>query len=129
MSINKNHGLRNHASSPSTIANNEHHDPSGAQKNLDGSPGTIDFIIPDSTVKTAVEPYAVLRVSNTTAGTLYLFTGKDSDAPAGAPTVLTGLAFPAGLTEMVFCGASDDEKESIVCKASAIGLQIIVMKS
>ena len=129
MSINKNHGLRNHASSPSTIHNNEHHDPSGSRKVIDGSPATPDVIISDSTVETPVEDYAVLRVTNTTAGTLYLYVGKESNVPAGAPVITDGIAFTAGQSEMIFCGASDDEKESIVTKASAIGLQVIVMKS
>jgi hypothetical protein len=129
MSGNKNLGLRNHASSPASIANNEHHDPSGSKKVIDGSAATIREIIADSTTKTPLEDYAVLRVTNTTGAVEYLFVGKDSDAPAGVPTILNGMAFPAGHSEMVFCGVADDNKESIVCKASVVGLQVIIMYS
>jgi hypothetical protein len=126
MSHNPKLGLFNNARSPGSIQNMEHHDPSGSQKSINGSPATVLSIIPDSTVKTPIHPYAVLRVVNTTGATAFFLACKDSDMP-GALTALNALAIPPNSAEVFHCGASDEDLESIVCKASVIGVQVAVM--
>ena len=127
MSSNKNLGLKNHSSSLGSIANMEHHDPSGSQKNLDGSPATPKNIYFDA-LEHVVEDYAVLRVANTTSAFIYLWVGEAGSAP-GTIDATTAIAIAPNFTECIFCGKSDDVQKSIAFKASAAGLQVIEMYS
>jgi len=120
-------GIRNHASSPSSIANMEHHDPSGSQKNLDGSAATVKAIHSDA-VEHTIEDFAVLRVANTTNAVAYLWVGEAGSSP-GAPAITNAIAIMPETSEMIFCGAFDDSQKSVAFKASIAGLQVIEMYS
>ena len=116
------------ASSPGTIANTEHHDKSGSQKNLNGTPGTVKEIIADSTAITPVDPGCVVRVTNTTGSTQFLFVGLNSEAPAGVPTIADSLALPPNHTEHLYIGLTVAPNEGTVLKSSSSSVQLIVME-
>lgn len=125
MSHNPKQGLRNNARSPGSIVNAQFHDASGAEKNLDGSPGVIGSI-PTSTATTPVKDYVMARVTNTTGSTEFFWAGRIDNAP-GTPDATNSFALPAGHVELFHLGASDDDKLSMAVKASAAGVQIVII--
>jgi len=123
---NKKQGLSGNARSPGSITNAQFHDASNSEKNLDGSPGVIGSVVATSTTTTNVKDYAMVRVTNTTGATAFFWAGKVSDAPA-TPTVTDSFAMPAGHVELFHLGASDDDMVSMAVKASAAGVQIVII--
>ena len=127
--FNPNQGLRNNARSPGSIDNAEHHDPSGSKKVIPGIPGTIDSIFATSSSKNPIPPASELWVVNTDAAIQYVYIGKDSGCPAGAPSITTGIAIPAGKGFAIHCGVSDDPMQSIVVKTSSNNVQVTLLQS
>lgn len=120
---NKKLGLRNHARSPGSIANAEHHDPSRAHRGMDGIPGTYqESKVTNDALVHAVEDHTVLRVANDTGATVYVWVGAAEDVP-GTVDATNGIAVLANSVEVIHCGAID-AMSSVAYKASA-GIQII----
>lgn len=120
-------GLRNQARSPGSIVNAQHHDLTGSQKSMNGSPATLNAIIADSTVLTSLEDFEILRVVNTTGATAFFWHGRRDQDP-GALTAANAFALPAGHVEVFLCGATDDVMQSMACKASVSGVQVARIK-
>jgi len=128
MSHNPKIGLNNHARSPGSIANAQHHDPSGSEKSINGSPATIKSVIATSTTLTPVSNFAVVRVVNTTGSTAFFWSGKMSDDP-GVLSAANALALPPNSSEVFHCGASDDDKISMGVKTNVVGVQVVIMEN
>lgn len=122
-------GLRTSARSPGSIQNEQHHDDTAIQRSGNGMPASMDRILADSTVKTAIQDNQPLWVSNTSASWQYVFVGKDADCPAGAPSITTGMGIAPNTSVLMFSGKSDDDQQSIVVKASAATVQVVVLKN
>lgn len=120
-------GVKN-ARNPSSIANEEHHDPTAAGKQGQGILASIKEVIATSTTAKPVEDNAVLWVCNRDSAVQYLFAGKASDAPATVDST-NGLALPPNFAGHVFCPESDDDIQSIVCKTSNVLVHITVLNS
>ncbi len=121
-------GLKNGARNPGSIANIQHHDPSGAQKNLSGIAGTIKSVVATSTTATPLTPEASLWVVNRNAATQYVFVGKASDAPVTVDAT-NGMALPPNFGTMIFCGISDDLQDAIVVKTSHADVHVTILES
>lgn len=121
-------GLKGTARNPSTIANQQHHDKSNAERDISGSPGTVDRIISTSATLQFVENHRVLRVANTNAAWQYLFIGEEADAPGGAPDISNGIAIPPNFYENIYLGELESTN-SIFIKSSSNDVQIVVMES
>lgn len=115
------------SSSPTVIQNAQHHDTSLGHRAIDGSPGTPELIIPDSTVLTAVEDYKVIRVTNTTGALAFLYIGTAADDP-GALSITNAIALEPNKAEHFFLGKFEDDSESVHVKASAASVQIVVFE-
>jgi hypothetical protein len=122
-------GLRTTVRSPNSIVNEQNHDDTASQRSANGVPASIDQIISPSTAKTAITDNQMLIVSNTSASWNYVFVGKDSDCPLGAPDITNGIGVPPNSQTLFICGKSDDPNESIVVKASNATVQIVVVKN
>lgn len=120
-------GLKTNARSPGSIANAQHHDPSMAERDLAGSPGTPDIIVSDAATKRVVPNGAIIRVVNTDSSMQFLFIGKDGDVPAGAPDITDGIAIPPNFYENFYLGERKDG-ESIFIKASDNAVQVIIFE-
>lgn len=128
-SPNPTQGLRTSARSPGSIANEQHHDDSASQRSANGVPASIDRILADSTVKTPIQDNQMLIVNNTAAAWAYVFVGKDADCPGSAPTISNGIGVPPNSQTLMISGKSDDAQQSIVVKASAATVQVVVLKN
>jgi hypothetical protein len=122
-------GLKVNAKNPATIANDEHSDACHAARDMEGHSAAIKEIVTTSTTKKPVADFALLRVVNTNAAVQFIYIGKDSAAPAGAPDITNGLALPPNESIMLYCPATDDIKDSIVVKTSHATVQVIIMES
>lgn len=122
-------GLRTSARSPGSIQNEQHHDDTAIQRSGNGMPASMERILSDSTVKTPIQDNQPLWVSNTAAAWAYVFVGKDVDCPAGAPSITTGMGIAPNSSVLMFSGKSDDDQQSIVVKASAATVQVVVLKN
>jgi len=125
-------GLANNASSPGSIANRQHHDPSLSEKDVAGSPGTPDQIISDANTGNSgngqhVENFAVIRVLNTNVAIQFLFIGKEGDVP-GAPAIGDSIAIAPNFYENFYLGQLEAD-ESIFIKSSSDDVQVVVFKS
>lgn len=121
-------GLRKTARSPGSIVNEQAHDDTATQRSGNGIPASISLILADSTVKTPIQDNQPLLINNTANAWAYVFVGKDSDCPAGAPAITTGMGVPPNAQVLMFPGKSDDGLQSIVVKASAATVQVVVLK-
>ena len=123
----KNHkiGLKKHARSPGSIANAEHADCVGAHKEISGSPGMIREIHVDD-VEHAVDDFSIIRVTNDTGGTIFLWTGPAGENPT--VTSANGIAIPDGAAENFYLGAFDDDGISVAFKLSAAA-QVVVYEA
>lgn len=128
MSANPNQGLRKNARSPGSISNAQHHDPSGAEKSLNGIPATIQQVVATSTTKTPLEQFALLWVVNRDTAVQYIFVGKDSDVPLTV-SATNGMALPAGEGVLLHCGASDDDLQSMAVKSSNALVHVTILQS
>lgn len=128
MSMNPYVGLRKNSRSPGSITNMEHHDATGAQKNIDGTPSTIKSVIADSTVSTPLCSFSMVRVCNTDTVPQFIWFGKEGDEPVSLD-VTNSFALPAGYCDIFHIGASNDEKKSIVVQSSDSKVQVIVIES
>lgn len=117
-------GIRNKSRNPSAIANDQHNDSAGAQKNLGGSAAVFESILSASSAVNPLEKRAVLRVANTSASWQYVFVGSAADAPGGAPAIGTGLGMAPNSVEMIFT----DDTENLVVKSSSDTVQIAIIK-
>lgn len=122
----KNPGLPN-ARSPGSIQNNQHHDKSLSERDIAGSPGTVDRIISDSATLQDIPSKCVIRVLNTTGSTQFLFIGKEGDAPGGTPTISTGIAISPNFYENFYIGELAD-CASVHIKSSDNGVQVVVFE-
>lgn len=113
------------ARSPSSVNNQQHHDKSLSERDINGSPGTIGKIISNANTLQSVPELSVLRVTNTTASTQFLFIGEEADAPAGAPVLAEGFALPPNSVENFYVGQLLSKK-SVHIKASDAGVQVVV---
>lgn len=125
MSQNSRLGLKT-ARSPGSIHNMQHHDQSGSEKSIKGFPGTIREVLADSTVLTALENYALIRVCNTSASTAFIWTGPADQAPMTVD-VTNGFALPPNSCDVIYLGQSSDPKISMAVKASASAVQVVVL--
>lgn len=121
-------GLKTNARSPGSITNAQHHDPSMSERDIAGSPGTPDDIISDAATAQVVPKGAILRVMNTNAAVQYIFIGKQSDVPGGAPDISTGIAIAPNFYENFYLGERKDG-ESIFIKASSNDVQVVVYEA
>jgi len=120
--------LRNTARSPGSIQNEQAHDDCAVQRSGNGMIASMERIIATSTAKTAIQDNQPLMVNNTANAWAYVFVGKDSDCPAGAPDITTGMGVPPNSSVLMFPGKSDDDQQSIVVKTSAATVQVVVLK-
>lgn len=120
-------GLRKNARSPGSIQNAQHHDPSGAERSLNGTPATINKVIATSTTKEPLEPYAILWVVNRNTATQYIFVGKDEDVPVTVDAS-NGMALPPNYGILLHCGESNDNKQSIAVKSSHSDVHITILE-
>lgn len=119
-------GLKN-ARSPGSITNAQHHDKSLSERDISGSPGTVEEIISNAATAQTVPDFAVIRVANTTGVTQFLFIGEEADVPGGVPTIANGMAIPPGFYENIYLGQLSSKK-SIHIKASDNGVQVVVFE-
>lgn len=122
-------GLRTTVRSPGSITNEQAHDDTATQRSGNGMPASMERIIGTSTTKTAIQDNQPLWASNTTGTWAYIFVGKDSDCPAGAPDITTGMGIAPNSSLLMFSGKSDDDAQSIVVKTSAATVQVVVLKN
>lgn len=118
-------GLHKNARSSGSISNAEHHDPSSSGRNMNGSPATPESFFNDA-VEHAIHPSAVLRVFNTLTTIAYIYIGE-----APAPVIVdatNGFALAPQMFECFYCGVSNDDQKSIVCKTSSGSVQVVLMK-
>lgn len=127
MSHNPKLGLKNNARSPASIANAEHHDPSGSQKSANGIPATIKQVIATSTTETPLEDFAMLWVVNRDTSVQYIFVGKDSDVP-GTVDATNGMAIPPETGILLNCGASNDDMQSMAVKTSNALVHVTILE-
>lgn len=118
----------NRARSPGSLQNQQHHDKSLSERDIAGSPGTVDQIIADAATAQTIPDGCVIRVMNTTGAMQFLFIGKLSDVPGGAPTISTGIAIPPNFYENFYIGKLDGDAESVHIKASDNGVQVVVFE-
>lgn len=121
------HGLKRNARSPGSIDNAQHHDVTGAQKNIDGLPGTWHRILADSTNLEAVWDFAMIIVTNTDTVAQFIWIGREDQVPVGAIDITNGLALPAGNSTPIHLGASDLDGKSIAIKTSSALVQVVVV--
>jgi len=111
------------ARSPGSIANQQHHDKSLSERDIAGSPGTVNRIIANAATAQPIADLAIIRVINTTGVMQFLFIGPLADAPGGAPTIATGIAIPPNFYENFYIGKL--EIGSVHIKASDNGVQVV----
>lgn len=116
------------SSSPSSIQNAEHYDRAQAKRVMDGTPGTPSEIVADSTTEQPVPQISILRVTNTNAAVQFLFVGKESDVPGGAPDITEGYALPPNSVTHVFIGKREDGESDFI-KSSSSDVQVIVCEA
>jgi hypothetical protein len=102
----------------------EHHDPTGVQKNIKGTPATIDEIIVDSTSVFTVKNFSMIRLANTTANFQFVWVGKIGDEPV-AVDITTGIAIAPNSCETFYVGFSDDVSKSLAAKTSSALVQAV----
>lgn len=119
-------GIAGSVRSNSSIANIQHHDFSGAQKNIAGSPLAIDTVVATSTTATAVQNHAIARVVNRGTSVQYLWAGREDLVPATI-TASNGIALPPGSVENFCLPASDLPQKAIVIKSSNVDVHIVIM--
>ena len=115
-------GLSKGARSPGSISNVQHHDASGACKELGGIPGTIKEIFND-TAEHAIGAHCTIRVHNP-GGVAYIWIGDSGEAP-GTVDANTGFAIPAGAVELFHCGVPSAANKSVAFKCSS-AMQVVV---
>ena len=121
-------GLKHNARSPGSIANAQHHDPSGAERDMGGSAATFKTEdIHNTTDTVPVHDRAVLRVFNTTGAVEYLWVGLASEAPVTVDAT-NGIALVPEFYENLYCGVALPFDDSIAFKASSGAVQVTVMQ-
>lgn len=126
---NANYGQKGTASSPSAIANSQHHYPTTSQKTVAGSPIAIDTVVATSTTLTPVSNFALVRVVNRSNAVAYFWAGAENDPTASvAISAANGVALPPNSVETFCCPASSDPQKSICVKASDVQVHLVVMK-
>lgn len=125
--MSKQQGLLKNARSPGSIVNAEHHDPSGSQKSANGIPATIKTIVADSSVKTSLEPFAMLWVVNRDTSVHYIFVGKDNVVPSPV-TASNGMAIPPGAGVLLNCGVSEDDMQSMAMKTDSSQIHVTILE-
>lgn len=126
-SPNPTQGLRKSARSPGSIQNEQHHDPTAAQRSTNGVLGAIDRVLANSTTKEPIQDNQPIWAVNTSGSVAYIFIGKDNLCPVTVDAT-NGLAIPAGQGLLLFSDRSDDDQQSIVVKTSASSVHVTVLK-
>lgn len=121
------HGLRQNARSPGSIVNAQHHDATGSEKDISGSPIAIKKVIADSTVVTPVDDFAIVRYMNRNSTPEYLWVGPINQVPATV-NATNGIALTPLFHEVAYLPASKDSKISIALKSSSSQVHIVIME-
>jgi hypothetical protein len=116
------------ARNPSSVAQEEHHDPTAAGKSSYGILASIRKVVATSTTAEPVEDNAVLWVVNRSASAQFIRTGKMSDL-SGAVDATNGLCLPPGFATHVFCPESDDPIQAVGVKTSHVDVHVTVLES
>lgn len=130
MSENLNLNLKQKSRNPSSMANDEHNDASGAQRSGNGDIVAVERIVPaaEATVAVNVPQRGTLRVANTAGTWAYLYVGDAVNLPPGAPDITNGVAIPPNSATMIYTGIPSSAMQSLQAKASAGTLQIVIMQ-
>lgn len=128
MAIKSSLGLRNNSRSPGSIANAQHHDPTGSEKDLSGSPAAIKEVVADSTVATSVENFSIIRLMNRDTSVQYLWIGLEGDEP-GTVNDTNGMALTPQFHEVMYLPASNDPQQAITVKSSNSLVHVVIMES
>ena len=121
-------GLNTGAKSPSSIANAEHHDKSGSSKGINVVPGSLDAIVGNSAVETAVSPNAMVRFFNTTGAVAYVWVGVEGSAPVTVD-ITNGYALGASQELIIAFAQPDNPAKAAAFKTSASGVQAALIES
>lgn len=128
MSSNSNLNLKgNKARNPGSIANDEHNDAAGANRSGNGDIAAIDQIIANATAGVNVPERGTVRVANM-ANAWAFVSITDHDAVPGTVDASTGIALAPNSTTQLFTGISSSEMKSLVLKASAATVQVVIMQ-
>jgi hypothetical protein len=131
MSNNPNLNL-NKSRNPSSIANAQHNDDTGASRSGVGDILSIERIIPSAehtaVAGVAIPNRATLRVANTTATWQFISLNEQGSVP-GTVDATTAMALAPNSSQMVYTGVSQDVQKSLMIRTSAAGVQVILMKN
>lgn len=131
MSSNSNLNLKRTSRNPSSIANDQHNDASGAERSANGDILCIDRIISAANATAAagtpVPERGTLRIANTANAWAFVYIGEEGSVP-GSLDITNSMAVAPNSSAMLFSGVSTDDKKSLMIKVSAGTVQVIVMK-
>jgi hypothetical protein len=129
MSSNLNLNLKRTSRNPSSIANDEHNDASGANRSGNGDIAAWEQIIADATASAGVDvtQRGTVRVSNLAAAWAFVSI-TDHDAVPGTVDASTGLAIAPNTTVQLFTGVASSANKSLKLRASAATVQVVIMK-
>lgn len=127
MSSNHNLNLKRTSRNPSSIANDEHNDASGANRSGNGDIAAWDQIIADATAGIDVPERGTVRVANMAAAWAFVSI-TDHDAVPGTVNASTGLALAPNSVQMLFTGLASSDMKSLKLKTSAATVQVVIMK-
>ena len=127
MSENSNLNLKKTSRNPGSIANDEHNDAAGANRSANGDIICIDTIIQDSTVPTPVPERGTLRIANQANTWAFVYIGEEGSVPASLDAT-NSVAIAPNSSAMIFSGVSTSAMKSLMVKASATTVQVIIMK-
>lgn len=122
-------GLKTGAKAPSSIANAEHHDKSGTKKTMQVVPGSLDAILANSNVETAVAPKSVVRFFNNSGAVAFIWTGIQGDSPVGVPDITNGYAIGIGQEMIIAFAEPEDQSKSAAFKTSVATVQAALIES
>jgi hypothetical protein len=131
MSSNANLNLKRTSRNPSSIANDEHNDASGAGRSANGDILCIDrIILAADAIAAAGAPIperGTLRIANTSASWQFVYIGEEGTVP-GTLDITNSMAVAPNSSMMLFSGVSTSDMKSLMIRVSAGTVQVIVMK-
>jgi len=122
-------GVKHNMKNPGTIANIVHHDPSGADRGMDGMPTDIDLIM--SALTQPAADGTVLAVTNMSSTVFhYLWVGDVADDP-GILDATNSIAIPPLSSKPFYVGHSPrkDQEGNKLIKIDSLELQVVLFKN
>lgn len=121
-------GLKSGAKAPSSIANAEHHDKSGASKAIHVVPGSLDAILAGSNVETPVAAKSMVRFFNNSGAVAFVWVGVSGSAPVTVD-ITNGYAIANGAEMIVAFAEPEDQAKAAAFKTSNALVQAALIES